>query len=105
VERGAVRLTSPEDIEEGTVRYLAHTLHINQVGYRDWLAVRTPDAMETEFFKLPPDGRTSIIEMSRTAYDGNEQPMRLTVTVYPADRNQLIFDFGQVPEQETDQEN
>ena len=30
--------------------------------------------------------------------------MRVTVTVYPADRNQLIFDFGQVPEQETDRE-
>jgi len=27
--------------------------------------------------------------------------MRVTVTVYPADRNQLIFDVGQVPEQET----
>lgn len=104
VQRGAVRLTSPENIEEGTVRYLADTLRIHQVGYRDWLAVRAPDANETEFFKLSPDGRTSIIEMSRTAFDGNEQPMRLTVTVYPADRNQLIFDFGQVPEQQTDQE-
>jgi hypothetical protein len=29
--------------------------------------------------------------------------MRVTVTVYPADRNQLIFDFGQVPNQETGQ--
>ena len=101
VDRGAMRLTSPEDIEEGTVQYLADTLGIHQMGYRDWLAVRTPDGNEAEFFKLPPDGRTSIVEISRTAFDGNGQPMRLTVTVYPADRNQFIIDFGQVPEQET----
>ena len=68
-------------------------------GYRDWIAVRAPDAEETEFFRLAPDGRTSIIQISRTAYDGNGQPMRVTVTVYPADRNQFIVDFGQVPEQ------
>lgn len=99
VDRGAVRLTRPRDIEEGTVQYLAETLRLHQTGYRDWIAVRAPDADETEFFRLPPDGRTSIIEISRTAYDGNGQPMRVTVTVYPADRNQFTFDFGQVPEQ------
>jgi GntR family transcriptional regulator len=101
VARGAFRLTTPEDIAEGTVRYLADTLGIHQMGYRDWLAVRTPDGNEADFFKLPPDGRTSIVEISRTAFDGNGRPMRLTFTVYPADRNQLVFDFGQVPEQET----
>ena len=101
VQRGAVRITSPEDIEEGTVQYLADTLHIHQVGYRDWLAVRPPDATEAEFFRLSPDGRTSIIEISRTAFDGNGQPMRLTVSVYPADRNQFVFDFGQLPAQDT----
>lgn len=99
VDRGAARLTRPRDIEEGTVQYLAETLHLHQGGYRDWIAVRAPDAEETEFFRLAPDGRTSIIQISRTAYDGNGQPMRVTVTVYPADRNQFIVDFGQVPEQ------
>ena len=102
-DRGADRLGRPRNIEEGTVQYLADTLHIHQVGYRDWLTVRAPDIAEAEFFRLPPDGRTSIIEISRIAFDGNGQPMRLTVTVYPADRNQFIFNFGQVPEQETDQ--
>src|SRR5437016_1241741 len=63
VVRGAVRLTTPEDIEEGTVRYLADTLGIHQMGYRDWLLVRTPDNNEADFFKLPPDGRTSIVEI------------------------------------------
>ena len=63
--------------------------------------MRVPDTDETEFFRLPADGRTSIIQASRTAFDGNGQPMRVTVTVYPADRNQLIFDAGKVPEPET----
>jgi len=99
VERGAVKLTHPDDIEPGTVHYLAERLGIHQNGYRDWIVVRAPDTDETELFRLPPDARTPIIEISRTAFDGNEQPMRVTVTVYPADRNQLIFDFGQVPEE------
>jgi GntR family transcriptional regulator len=93
-----------EFVERGAVEYLAETLHIRQMGYRDWITVRAPDANETAFFRLPPDGRTPIIEISRTAFDGNGQPMRVTVTVYPADRNQFIFDFGQVPEQKTDRE-
>ena len=104
VDRGAVRLTRPRDIEEGTVRYLADTLGIHQMGYRDWLLVRTPDNNEGDFFQLPPDGRTSIVEISRTAFDGNTKPMRLTVSVHPADRNQFTFDFGRVPEQERDEE-
>jgi GntR family transcriptional regulator len=102
-DRGAVRLTRPDDIADGAVRYLGKELGIHQVGYRDWVVVRAPDTDETDFFRLPPDGRTSIIQTSRTAFDGNGQPMRVTVTVYPADRNQLVFDFGQVPNQETGQ--
>ena len=91
VARGAMRLTIPEDIGEGTVKYLADTLGIHQMGYRDWLLVRAPDNNEADFFKLPPDGRTSIVEISRTAFDGNTKPMRLTVSVHPADRNQFTF--------------
>ena len=60
--------------------------------------MRTPDASEAGFFKLPADGRTSIVEISRTAFDGNGQPMRVTVSVYPADRNQFIVNVGDVPE-------
>ncbi len=35
-----------------------------------------------------------MYEITRTAYDGNGQPMRVTVSVYPADRNQFIVDVG-----------
>jgi GntR family transcriptional regulator len=98
-DRGAERLRSARNIDEGTVKYLADTLHIRQVGYRDWITVRAPNATEADFFKLPPDGRVAVYVIFRTAFDGNEQPMRLTVTVYPADRNQFILNVGKVPEQ------
>ena len=97
-DRGAERLRSARNITEGTVQYLADALHIHQVGYRDWITVRAPNATEADFFKLPPDGRVPMYEIFRTAFDGNGTPMRLTVTVYPADRNQFIINVGSVPE-------
>jgi len=97
-DRGAELLRSARNIKEGTVKYLADTLHIRQVGYRDWITVRAPNPTETDFFKLPPDGRVPIYEINRTGYDGNGQPMRLTVTVFPADRNQFLLEMGAVPE-------
>lgn len=39
-----------------------------------------------------------MYEIFRTAFNGNGQTMRLTVTVYPADRNQFILNIGQVPD-------
>lgn len=96
-DRGAERLRRARDIKEGTVVYLADTLHIRQVGYSDRITVRAPNPAEADFFKLPSDGRVPMYEITRTAYDGNGQPMRVTVTVYPADRNQFIVNIGEVP--------
>jgi GntR family transcriptional regulator len=97
-DRGAERLRSARNMEEGTVQYLAETLGILQVGYRDRITVRAPNPTEAEFFKLPSGGRIPIYEITRTAYDGNKQPMRVTVAVYPADRNQFVVSTGVVPE-------
>ena len=97
-DRGADRLRRARDIDEGTVNYLRNAIGIRQVGYRDWVTVRAPNAIEADFFKLPPDGRVAVYEMFRTAFDGNEQPMRLTVTVVRTDRNQFTVDVGSVPE-------
>jgi GntR family transcriptional regulator len=97
-DRGAERLRSARNIDEGTVRYLAETLRIHQVGYRDWVTVRAPNPTEEDFFKLPSDGRVPMYEIFRTAFDGNGVPMRLSITVYPADRNQFIVNVGIVPE-------
>ncbi len=96
-DRGAERLRSARNIDEGTVQYLRDTLHIRQVGFRDWITVRTANANEADFFKLSQDGRVPVYEIFRTAFDGNGQPMRLTITVFPADRNQFIINVGDVP--------
>jgi GntR family transcriptional regulator len=97
-DRGAELLRSARNIDDGTVEYLAKTLGIRQIGYRDRITVRAPNTTEADFFKVALDGRVPMYEITRTAYDGNHNPMRVTVTVYPADRNQFILNVGEVPE-------
>jgi GntR family transcriptional regulator len=98
VLKGADRLIQADDIVPGTVSYLADTLGLRQIGYRDWIKVRTPDAAEANFFNLPQDGRVSLYEIFRTGFDQTGTPMRLTVSVYPTDRNQFIVNVGDVRE-------
>jgi GntR family transcriptional regulator len=102
VQQGAQRLIQAGDISEGTVEYLREALAIKQAGYRDTLTVRAPDNSEAAFFKLPDDGRVSIIETRRTAFDGQGTPVRLTVSVFPADRNQFAINVGEVPPEVAD---
>jgi GntR family transcriptional regulator len=98
VSNGADRLIRAHDIAIGTTKYLEETLGLRQVGYHDWIRVRTADSTEASFFNLPPDGRVSVFEVFRTAYDQTGTPMRLTVTVYPSDRNEFFVNVGDVPE-------
>lgn len=97
VQKGAIRLIQAGDIGEGTVEYLRKSAGIKQAGYRDTITVRAPDMNETVFFRLPDDGRISVIEQRRIAYSDDGRPVRLTVSVYPADRNQFSVVVGQVP--------
>jgi GntR family transcriptional regulator len=98
VERGAIRLIQAPDIPEGTVAYLAGPpLKIKQAGWRDLITVRNPYEEEAAFFKLPNDGRISVIETRRTAFDESGAAIRLTVSVYPADRNSFAVIVGKVP--------
>jgi GntR family transcriptional regulator len=97
VAKGATRLLEAPNIDTGTMAYLKETLGIDQAGWRDTITVRMPDEGETRFFKLPDDGRISVIETRRTAFDKRGTPVRVTVSVYPADRNQFAANFGDVP--------
>ena len=97
VEMGASRLIQAGNIEEGTVAYLQATLGISQAGWRDTIVVRAPDYTESTFFRLPEDGRVAVIETLRTAFDQDKKPIRLTLTVYPADRNRFVINVGVVP--------
>jgi GntR family transcriptional regulator len=87
VEQGAFRLTQPTDIPKGTASYLRETVGVDQTGWRDMIVVRAPNQVETNFFKLPDDGGIPVIESWRTTFDSDGSPIRLTVSVYPADRN------------------
>jgi GntR family transcriptional regulator len=102
VLQGATRLLNAEDIPEGAVSYLGESLGIRQVGYRDWITARLPDENEQRFFRIPHD--LTVFELFRTAFDQNKKPMRVTVTVFPTDRNQFIVDAGDVPDPQYDEE-
>jgi GntR family transcriptional regulator len=100
VTRGAHRLLMAEVIEEGSLPYLKETLELVQIGYRDRMLVRAPSQNEIAFFRLPDDGRVSVISLMRTGYQPSDEgpvPFRVTFTVMPADRNQLVVEFGEVP--------
>lgn len=95
VER-APRLQYAADIEEGTVAYMV-SCGIEQVGYWDGVEVRTPDEIEKNFFGLPEDGRIPVVEIYRVAFDREANRIRLTITVYRADRNRFMIKVGKVP--------
>jgi GntR family transcriptional regulator len=89
VERGATDLLVPQDKPDGVVHYLGEKLGIRQTGWTDIMQVRAPDSVESDFFGLPDDGRVAVIEIRRTAFDHEKKPFRITITTYPADRNQF----------------
>jgi GntR family transcriptional regulator len=97
VLEGATKLIEATNIPDGTVRYLEEQFGLKQTGYRDWITARAPDSNESDFFDLSGDGRVSVFEIFRTAFDQHGTPMRLTVTVFAADRNQFIVNVGDVP--------
>ena len=94
VEQGAVNLIQPQIIEAGAVNYLGESLGIRQVGYRDRITVRAPDSREVEFFRLPEDGRIPVFEVLRTAYGQDTNPIRVTISIFPTDRNRFIVGHG-----------
>ena len=102
ITRGATRLLMAEDIEGGAVRYLGRALGLEQVGYRDWITVRSPDHNEQAFFGISHEA--TVFENFRTAFDQHKRPMRVTVTIFPTDRNQFIVNVGDVPDPRYDED-
>lgn len=99
VEMGANRLIRAEDIPTGAVDYIGNVIGIHQAGRRDRITVRPPDGAESSFFSLPDDGRIAVFEIIQTGYDESGAPFRVTITTYPADRNQFVMTAGKVPEE------
>jgi GntR family transcriptional regulator len=94
-DHAATNLLLAEDIREGAVSYLGDIAGLKEVGYRDWITARNPDDAEQVFFGIRHD--TTVFEIFRTGFDQHGTPMRVTVTVFPADRNQFIVNVGTVP--------
>jgi GntR family transcriptional regulator len=92
VRDGAEELISARDIPEGTVEYLKKTLGLTQARYLDTITVRAPDGTEASFFGIPADGRVQLLQVIRTTYDRAGHPIRLTLTIYPADRNRFVIE-------------
>jgi GntR family transcriptional regulator len=92
ITKGATQLLMAEEIIEGAVQYLGDRLGLSQIGYRDWITARTCDSVEQSFFRIPHD--STVFEVFRTAFDQDKNPMRVTVTVFPTDRNQFIVNVG-----------
>lgn len=100
IRRGAQDLLLAQDIPGGATAYLRERLGISQVGYRDRIIVRQADEDELRFFSLPDDGHVSVVSLIRTSYQSTAEgpaPFRVTFTVLPADRNQLVINAGEVP--------
>lgn len=97
VTRGAARLLIAENITDGIVKYVEDVLGVKQIGLHDLITARVANSQETAFFDLPEGGQVAVFEVSRVGFDEHGKPLRLTVTVYPADRNYLAYDEGQVP--------
>jgi GntR family transcriptional regulator len=99
VQLGAAKLLNPHDIPEGTVAYLATSINLKQVGYRDLISARLPNDNEQALFGLTHNH--TVIEVCRTSFTDEGTPMRVTVTVFPSDRNQIVYDIGIVPDYPT----
>lgn len=92
----APRLIVAQNIPEGTVRYLEDAMGIKQTSYRDWITARAPDDYEQKFFGIPHD--SMVFDIFRSAFDQHGNAMRVTVTVFPTDRNQFIVNVGNPPD-------
>jgi GntR family transcriptional regulator len=97
VEEGVSELLEAIDFEQGIVALLRKKLGLEQKGYTDIIEVRQPHDPEVAFFELARGSGVSICEIARIGYDAHQRPYRLTVTVYPSDRNVFQVNVGQVP--------
>lgn len=94
VEDGAGRLLQVKDIPEGVRKYLDKAIGVKEIGSHDTMKVRAPDHEEAAAFGIPDDGRVAVFETRQIGVDPDHKPVRVTVSIYPADRNQFSMDTG-----------
>ena len=98
VDRGASKLLAVQDIEQGTRQYLDKTIGVREIGSDDTMTVRAPTPGEAASFRLPEDGRIAVFETRQTGIDPKGRPVRVTITIYPSDRNMFAMKTGALAE-------
>jgi GntR family transcriptional regulator len=79
----------PADVAQGTIALMRDMGYV-QVRYRDDLETRMPTPREAERLQIPPG--VPVLVQYRTGYT-TERPVKLTITVWPGDRTQLVYEF------------
>jgi GntR family transcriptional regulator len=105
VERGATRLLAAKDIGEGTRRYLDEAIKVKEIGSRDTMRVRAPTPGEAFRFGLPEDGRIAVFETMQIGVDARHETVRVTITIYPSDRNTFSMETGTLAERPSSERN
>lgn len=98
VDQGADRLLQVKDIEDGVRKYLDAELGVKEVGSHDTMRVRAPSPAEAAAFKIPDDGRIAVFETRQLGIDASGDPVRVTISVYPSDRNEFSMETGALAE-------
>lgn len=97
VNRGALQLIETKNLDSGVLAYLKNAIGVRQMSWSDLITARAPQGGESDFFSLPDSGRVPVLEIRRTGYDQSGRPMRLSITVFPADRNKFMYKEGHKP--------
>ena len=98
VEQGATKLLAVQDISQGTRQYLDEAIDVREIGSHDTMTVRAPTPSEATAFRLPEDGRIAVFETRQTGIDPDGKPVRVTITIYPSDRNTFSMETGALAE-------
>lgn len=86
----AAGLTAPHDIAKGTVRAMAEAGHV-EIGTVDEVSARMPTPEEARALDIAAG--VPLMLYYRTTYS-ETRPLRLTKTLFPADRNTLVYELG-----------
>ncbi len=84
------RLAEPDDIEEGSTRYLADR-GLEQIGYHDELMTRMPTPEEASELQIGPG--VPVLIWIRTGFSA-DKPVRCTRTTFRGDLNHITYDLG-----------
>jgi GntR family transcriptional regulator len=84
-------LLSHTDVKEGVVRLLAKHGHV-EVQYSDEINARMPTPDEARMLDI--EGGVPVMVLTRCA-SSDARPLRLSETVFPADRNRIVYELAE----------